>query len=89
VHEGSIANPLKIVNNWFCSHLFLSLLKFQEYIGKVAFLILKEHHKIWTVQEKIFYESAVNSLSVFSTHPPAPHSLKISIALLRFSLALD
>ena len=32
VHYGSIANPLKIVNNWFCSLLFLGLLKFQELI---------------------------------------------------------
>ena len=33
VHYGSIANPLEIVNNWFCSHLFLDPLKFQEHIG--------------------------------------------------------
>ena len=28
VDDLSIANPLKIVNNWFCSHLFYGLLKF-------------------------------------------------------------
>ncbi len=32
VHNLSIANPLKIVNNWFCSHLFVDPLKFQEHI---------------------------------------------------------
>jgi hypothetical protein len=35
VHFGSIANPLKIVNTWFCSHLFVDPLKFQEHIGKI------------------------------------------------------
>jgi len=59
------------------------------HIGKVAFLMLKENHKMWTVQEKIFYESAANSFSYFSTHPSALHSLKISIALLRFFWAFD
>jgi len=36
VHNSSIANPLKIVNNWFCSHLFSCLLKFRGHIGKLA-----------------------------------------------------
>jgi len=36
VHDGSISNPFKIVNNWFCSHLLYGLLKFQEHIGKYA-----------------------------------------------------
>jgi len=29
VHNVIVSNPLKIVNNWFCSHLFFGLLKFQ------------------------------------------------------------
>jgi len=36
VHNSSIANPLKIVNNWFCSPLFLGLLKFRGHIGNLA-----------------------------------------------------
>jgi len=36
VHDHSMSNPLKIVNNWFCSPLFLGLLKFARYIGIVA-----------------------------------------------------
>jgi len=42
VHKGSIANPLKKVNNWFCSLLFVDPLKFQEHIGiNVASLRVK------------------------------------------------
>jgi hypothetical protein len=41
-HYCSIANPLKIVNNWFCSLLFVDPLKFQEHIGiNVASLRVK------------------------------------------------
>jgi len=36
VHYGSIANPLKIVKNWFCSLLFVDPLKFREHIGIMA-----------------------------------------------------
>jgi hypothetical protein len=42
VHNLSIANPLKIVNNRFCSLLFVDPLKFQEHIGiNVASLRIK------------------------------------------------
>jgi len=36
-----------------------------------------------------FHESAAISSLYFFTHPSAPHSLKISIGLFRFSLAFD
>jgi hypothetical protein len=36
VHKLSIPNPQKTVNNWFCSHLFHGLLKFQEHVGMLA-----------------------------------------------------
>ena len=35
-HYVSIANPFKIVNNWFCSHLFVDPLKFHEHMGIIA-----------------------------------------------------
>ena len=41
VHLSSISNPRKIVNNWFCSPLFLGLLKFRGHIGKLALGILQ------------------------------------------------
>jgi len=33
-----ISNPSKIVNNWFCSHLFHCFQKFQEHNGKLQWL---------------------------------------------------
>ncbi len=36
-----------------------------------------------------FQSNKANSFSYLTTHPSAPHSLKISIALIRFSLAFD
>jgi hypothetical protein len=36
VHYGRIANPLKIVNNWFCIYLFVGPLKFQEHIDIIS-----------------------------------------------------
>jgi len=37
----------------------------------------------------VFYEKEANSFSYFSTHPSAPHSVKVSIALFKFSLAFE
>jgi hypothetical protein len=34
VYYVSISNPLEMVKNWFCSHLFLGLLKFREHSRK-------------------------------------------------------
>jgi len=40
-HKAFVSNPLEMVENWFCSHLFFGLLKFQEDIGMVASGVLQ------------------------------------------------
>jgi len=46
VHEPSIANSPIIVNNWFCSPLFLGLLKFRGHIGNLALGRMESKRKI-------------------------------------------
>ncbi len=84
-------NVLFVHPNWHDYPVFCRRINAEISFGYVRLSgRMKKLRYVWSISgfmRGAFYENEASSFSYFSTHPSAPHSLKISIALFRFFFA--